>query len=151
MQFGARRWQNNHSLTQQMCEEECWLWECVERGTRRPRLHASAFAHPSDGDAGNCPLCLYLKFTVWLPPNISGSDLLTIHDFNYILKNPKNKKIYPQSLVSSAVLSTYFCVIVETIRFKIACPAAIGTEAYTHKLNKFLSFKGVTMWQKGDT
>lgn len=65
-------------------------------------------------------------------------------------KNTKNNKIDPQSLVSSAVLSTYFCVIVETIRFKIACPAAIGREAYTHMLNKFLSFKGVTMWQKGD-
>lgn len=46
MQGGARRWQNNYSFTQQMCEGEWWLWECVEGGTRRPRLDGSAFAHP---------------------------------------------------------------------------------------------------------
>lgn len=84
---------------------------------------------PSAGDVGNCPLCLYLKFTLWLPPNISGLDFLNIHDFNYISNKNKNNKIDPQSLVSSAVIYTYFCVILETIRFKIACPAAIGTDA----------------------
>lgn len=55
-------------------------------------------------------------------------------------KNPENNKIDPQSLVPSAVLYTYFCVILETIRFEIACPAAIRTEAYAHMSEQTLGF-----------